>query len=117
MKDDRFDKKIVKAVCEEYGVSVDDLKSKRRFRNLLYPRHTVFYLLDKYSKSSLKEIGQIFNRDHTTVVNGRDIMQDLIDTEKQMRERVERLEERYCSDRTPRKRMTIKEIASIISKL
>ena len=61
---------IQKVVSDYYNISVSDLKSERRNKTILIPRHIAIYLSRKITEYSLMEIGEEFGgRDHTTVMN------------------------------------------------
>lgn len=62
--------KIQRAVARQFEVSVDDMVSARRTRNVLVPRQVAMYLARFLTPRSLPEIGHRFgNRDHTTVLH------------------------------------------------
>ena len=54
-------------VCDEYEVSVLDLKSKSRIRPLPEARHVYFYLAKKYTKKTARQITCRLNRDRSLV--------------------------------------------------
>ena len=52
---------------------MDDLHSKKRSRNIAFPRQIAMYLCRELTESSLPSIGQFFGgRDHTTVLHAYD---------------------------------------------
>lgn len=62
---------IAAAVCAHYQVEVNDLKSRRRTRNISVPRQVCMCLARELTHLSLQEIGTWFGgRDHTTVLFG-----------------------------------------------
>lgn len=61
---------IVRSVCEGFGLSTDQLHSRSRKREYVVARNTAFYLARKHTDLSLKEIGNRFNRRHSTVLKG-----------------------------------------------
>lgn len=61
---------IQKIVSEHYKVSIADITSARRARNIARPRQIAMYLAKKLTTRSLIEIGQKFGgKDHTTVMH------------------------------------------------
>jgi chromosomal replication initiator protein len=61
---------IKKAVALHFGVKVSELVSKRRTKNLSYPRHIAMYLCRKHTSTSYPEIGgQFGGRDHSSVIH------------------------------------------------
>lgn len=62
--------RIVQFICKTYDLSPDQLKSKSRKQQVVLARNVAFYLARKHTELSLKEIGQHFNRNHSTVIKG-----------------------------------------------
>lgn len=61
---------IMTQTASYFNISVDDLKSPSRTRNLTTPRHISMYLCREMTDYSLPKIAELFNRrDHTTVIN------------------------------------------------
>lgn len=71
---------IIDLICESYGISQDDLKSQNRKKELVFARHLSMYLLRKKAKLSLREVGLMLGRDHTTVVNAIDRVNEYLET-------------------------------------
>ena len=65
--------RIKKIVSEIYGVSVEDLDSKKRPKDIAYARQVAMYLSREMTDLSLPKIGADFGgRDHTTVIHAID---------------------------------------------
>jgi chromosomal replication initiator protein len=63
-------KEIAKAVQDEFGVSIPDLRSRKRTRNILRPRQIAMFAAKHVTDHSLAEIGAFLGgRDHATVVH------------------------------------------------
>jgi chromosomal replication initiator protein len=62
--------RIITFVCQAYGFSQDELRSKSRKRDRVIARNTAFYLARKHTDLSLTDIGRRFNRKHSTVIKG-----------------------------------------------
>ena len=61
---------IQASVAEHYGISVDEMKGKRRDKNIVFPRQVAMYLIREETESSLPVIGSAFGgRDHTTALH------------------------------------------------
>ena len=60
--------KIISTVAKYYGVTVDEIKSKNKTDAVANARHISIYIIRKLTDKSLKEIGAIFSRDHTTIL-------------------------------------------------
>jgi chromosomal replication initiator protein len=62
--------KVLKAVAKHYAVSLQDLRSKKRNKNIATVRQVAFFLMKKHSFCSLQTIGDfIGGRDHSTVIH------------------------------------------------
>jgi chromosomal replication initiation ATPase DnaA len=62
-------------VLERYAYSWQDVSGKARYRDLVFVRHLIMYLLRKKTSMSLNEIGRMFNRDHSSVINAMDCIE------------------------------------------
>lgn len=64
---------IKDVVSQHYNVQISDFESKRRTRNITYPRQIAMYLCRELTDLSLPKIGEGFGgRDHTTVIHAYD---------------------------------------------
>ena len=71
---------ILYQVSKGTGVAVEDIKSKCRKREFSFARHLFCYLTCNYTTTPLKKIGSyIGNRDHSSVIHGRDNISDILD--------------------------------------
>jgi len=61
--------RILLSVSKKYGVLVDDIKSKKKTENIALARHTAIYIIRELTDLSLKDIGKIFGRDHSTIMS------------------------------------------------
>ena len=50
-------------------MSVEDIKSKKKTDSIANARHVSIYVIKKLTDLSLKDIGRIFGRDHSTVIS------------------------------------------------
>lgn len=64
--------KVFSFVSRRYGFSTEDIRGKKRTSDIVYVRHIAMYLCTEYTGLSLKAIGRLFGRDHSTVINARD---------------------------------------------
>ncbi|MCR3922800.1 MAG: chromosomal replication initiator protein DnaA [Firmicutes bacterium] len=61
---------IQKETAEHFALKVDELKAKKRTKNVVLPRQVAMYLSRELTDSSLPKIGELFGgRDHTTVMH------------------------------------------------
>lgn len=86
---------IQKLVCDFYGISVDQVKSKTRKREIVQARQISMFFAKDLTKASLKNIGMHFGgRDHSTVIHACQTVNDLIETDKKFRGDVEEISKR-----------------------
>lgn len=62
--------KLIQEICRQLNVDEITLKSKSKKREIVIVRQAIFFLLRKNTTLTLKQIGKVFNRDHTTVIAG-----------------------------------------------
>lgn len=61
---------IKNAVAKHYGITVKEIDSGKRSRNLAFPRQIAMYLSKEMTDNSFPQIGKAFGgRDHTTVLH------------------------------------------------
>ena len=51
------------------SVKKEDLTSSKRSKEIAFARHVCVYLIREITEMSLPNIGKIFGRDHTTIIN------------------------------------------------
>ncbi|MBR1841260.1 MAG: chromosomal replication initiator protein DnaA [Alphaproteobacteria bacterium] len=82
---------IQKKVAEYFNISVKEMQSSRRARNVARPRQIAMYLAKQLTSRSLPEIGRKFDRDHTTVMHAVRKVEELIIEDTSMAESVDAL--------------------------
>ena len=84
--------RIQHAVAQEWGITIDALKSKTRTKALTIPRQAAMYLCREILGLQLVEIGNAFGgRDHSTVIHSLDRANDLISNQPDFRRRVDNI--------------------------
>jgi chromosomal replication initiator protein len=63
------DSQILHAVAEFFGVSIEDIVSHNRRKEVVEPRQIAMYLLREISELSYPYIGEKMGRDHTTAIH------------------------------------------------
>jgi len=64
---------IQKKVADYFDIKISDMKTKKRTRQVAYPRHVAMYLAREMTDLTLPEIGGYFGgRDHSTVIHACD---------------------------------------------
>ncbi|RQO32332.1 chromosomal replication initiator protein DnaA [Taibaiella sp. KBW10] len=78
---------IQKMVCSYFKIDYDKLQSKTRTGDVVNARQIAMYLAKKFTKCSLKTIGDHFGkRDHTTVIHSVQKVEDFLKTDEKYRE-------------------------------
>ena len=60
--------KILSVVSNHFGVTIEDIKSKKKTQNVSSARQTAIYIMRNLTSLSQEEIGKIVGRDHATVI-------------------------------------------------
>jgi chromosomal replication initiator protein len=83
---------ILSAVAESTGISVMEIIGDKRSRPIVESRHLAMYLARELTDASLPKIGERFgNRDHTTVLHAVEKITKLMQEDREMYNRVQRL--------------------------
>ncbi len=67
--------KIFRTVSNKYGVSIEDIKGRKRTSNIAFARHISAYLIKKLTDRSFPAIGRVFGRDHSTIISSIDAIE------------------------------------------
>lgn len=80
---------ILAATATYHQLSMDDLMSKRRTKEVVRARHIAIYLAREETDASLPEIGEALGgRNHSTVLHGYQKIADEVASDKQLRDEV-----------------------------
>ena len=60
--------KIFAAVYKKYNISKEDIKGKKRVKNVIWARQVAIYLIRDITELSFPNIGEIVDKDHSTVM-------------------------------------------------
>jgi len=83
---------IQRCVAEEFGISLQDIKHRRRNKNIVLPRQVAMYLARELTELSLPEIGNLFGgKDHTTVLHSYNKIKEDFNKNEILREKIERV--------------------------
>ena len=90
--------RIKEIVASYYSVSVDNLMSQRRDKEIVMPRQVAMYLCHKLLNLPYKRIAQLFDRgDHTTAISACKKIASLAETDFGFREELKNIEKRLES--------------------
>jgi chromosomal replication initiator protein len=86
---------IQKKVADYFDIKISDMKTKKRTRQVAYPRHIAMYLIREMTDLTLPEIGGHFGgRDHSTVIHAC----DKVDTDLKKNQNVKNLIQKLMLD-------------------
>ncbi len=85
---------VCELVCSQYGVSLEELGSRSRRREISVPRQVAMYLARKHTEDSLVDIGRIFNRNHATVLHAIKVMNQRLRSDGSMQAQLELLSDK-----------------------
>jgi chromosomal replication initiator protein len=88
-----FVKSVSRIIEDEIGISPTNSISTHK-RKYVEARQIFTTLICKYSKKSLREVGDLIKRDHSTVIHSKMVVSNLYDTDINYRERYNRIEHR-----------------------
>jgi chromosomal replication initiator protein len=85
-------KAIINTVARYFGIRPEDFKSKKRSRDIAYPRQIAMFLCRELTDLSLPKIGDIFGgRDHSTVIHACDKISEEKEQNNETRRAIEEL--------------------------
>lgn len=83
---------IQATICKHFSISLEDLKSAKRQRSVVFPRQVAMFLCRKALNTSFPELGQRFGgKDHTTAIAACKKIERLISENVDIRGRIEGL--------------------------
>lgn len=76
---------IQEQVSQFYNISIKDIKSGKRQKDIALPRQIAMYLAREMTDNSLPKIGKAFGRDHSTVLHSFNKIRELIAQDESLR--------------------------------
>jgi chromosomal replication initiator protein len=77
--------RIIDCVCKYFSVKKEDLLGKKKNKEIVEPRQICMYTICSLLDMPLLSIGQLFDRDHTTVIHARDKVTSLIEENQRIK--------------------------------
>jgi chromosomal replication initiator protein len=89
---------IQKAVAEQFGLRLVEIKAKNNSRSIVYPRQIAMYLAKHLTEASLPEIGRQFGgKHHTTVLHSVDKIEGVRKNDKDLNRLLNKLTEQLSA--------------------
>jgi chromosomal replication initiator protein len=90
---------IIDDVSRFFDISVDDLMSKKRTKELVFPRQIAMYLCRTLTEMSYPDIGKAFNgKDHTTVMHACEQISKQVEINPELQRTMDELKRNIKSD-------------------
>jgi len=83
-------------VADQFKVSFSDMQSRSRKKIITFPRQVAMYLARKHTSAPLVEIGNVFNRDHSTVMHSINKVTDLARRDTSIQSQLRLLSDKVC---------------------
>ncbi len=81
---------IIEVVAEHFGISPEDIASRKRTAELVQPRQVVMYLCRQLTEASLQNIAKaIGKKDHTTVLHGIEKITEKMESDEELKNKVD----------------------------
>ncbi len=88
---------IIQSVCDYFDVKIKDIFSNKRTKNISYPRQISMYLIRNMTDLSLPKIGEVFERDHSTVLHAYDKISKEIEEKEDTKNLIDSIVEKINS--------------------
>lgn len=86
---------IIEQVAHYYQISVDDIKGRKRTKNIVNPRQIGMYLSRELTDLSFPKIGDQFGKkNHTTVIHAYEKISTNLETDLQLKKEIDQLTQR-----------------------
>lgn len=76
--------KIIDIVCKFYNVKKEDILARKRTKQIAEARQIAMYLITEFISIPLESVGNIFGKDHATVIYAKNKVQDDIKKSKKL---------------------------------
>jgi chromosomal replication initiation ATPase DnaA len=85
---------LLKLICSKFNLEFEMLVSKSRKRHLVIARQIFYYLMVFNSNKALRTIAlKVERNDHSTVIHGKNVIEDLCFVDKKIKQTVKDLQE------------------------
>ena len=76
--------KIIDIVCKFYNIKKEDVLARKRTKNIAEARQIAMFLITEYINMPLESVGNIFGKDHATVIYAKNKVADDIKNSKKL---------------------------------
>ena len=80
---------IIKAVAKYFEITYEDIVGKDRSQKMVEPRKIAMYMVRDMTHLSFPKMGEVFNKDHTTVMHSIDTLEEKLKDDAVLREKIQ----------------------------
>jgi chromosomal replication initiator protein len=93
---------IQRIVADRYNCRFSDMMSKKRTKQVAFPRQVAMFLARELTPHSLSEIGSAFGgKDHTTIIHAYDKIEDLLISDLALQSEIQSLKKQILEGPVP----------------
>ena len=86
---------IIEVVSEHFQISLDQMISKNRSKDIARPRQIAMFLCNTMTDATLEGIGQLLNgRDHSTILHGRNVIEEEYNNDEEFRKQIDTIKKK-----------------------
>ena len=85
------EKAVIDAVCQFYGVTIEEIRSDSRKRFITVPRQVIYYILHVEMGLKTVRVALLIHRDHSTVLATKRLIKGLITYDRKFKGEYSRL--------------------------
>lgn len=82
---------IQEVVARKYDVRKEDILNSVRTQSIVTPRQLAMYISRKYTSKSLKEIADLFDKKHATIIHGVKTIENRLDVDEELRHKLDEI--------------------------
>ncbi len=80
---------IIKAVAKYFEINPEDITGKDRSQKMVEPRKVAMYMVRDMTHLSFPKMGEVFNKDHSTVKHAIDTLEEQLKDDAVLREKIQ----------------------------
>ncbi len=80
---------IIKAVAKYFEINPEDITGKDRSQKMVEPRKVAMYMVRDMTHLSFPKMGEVFNKDHSTVKHAIDTLEEQLKDDSALREKIQ----------------------------
>lgn len=111
----RYAQRVIGYFLSRLMITAERFLARRGAREIVEARQMAMFLIRRRTQLSFESIGEIFQRDHGTVIHAVKAVQDRIDTDPYVHDRVQYLKERIKDEATIQEPTTFKLGRDVVS--